>query len=169
MINRQIRLLLTDDVDDYWQLRLRALREEPEAFGTAYEESVLTPIEDIAERLIVSDDSFVLGAYEPDLAGLVGYYRETGIKRRHKGNVFGMYVIPEARGQGTAHALMSALIDRASKIDGLEQLILSVVASNESAARLYRSLGFKSYGVEPRALRSNSNFLDEELMMLSLV
>jgi ribosomal protein S18 acetylase RimI-like enzyme len=41
------------------------------------------------------------------------------------------------------------------------------VATTETAAvNLYRSLGFKPFGREPRALRVEGKFIDEEYMVL---
>ena len=46
--------------------------------------------------------------------------------------------------------------------------ILTVVASNISAVRLYKGLGFEEYGLERRAMKIGSNYHDELLMALSL-
>ncbi len=75
---------------------------------------------------------------------------------------------PEARGQGLGKALMSAAIERASKIPDLEHLMLSVVTTKEAARKLYLSLGFHIYGVEKEALKLGELVLDEELMSLKL-
>jgi len=34
------------------------------------------------------------------LIGMIGFVREQRNKLRHKGNIWGMYVVPEARGEG---------------------------------------------------------------------
>ena len=47
-------------------------------------------------------------------------------------------------------------------------LQLSVEAGNVPAQRLYRRMGFTTYGVERRSLKVGEHFHDEELMALDL-
>ena len=167
-----IRELTGDDVDEYRRLRLRALREHPDAFGSSYEAELAVPIEAVAERLrrnAESKDSFTLGAYRGEaLVGMVGFYQESREKTRHRGTICGMYVPSEEQGQGTGRALLTRAIELARGMAGLEQLQLAVVSRNRRAKDLYASFGFETYGVEPRALFVNGEYLDEEHMVLLL-
>jgi ribosomal protein S18 acetylase RimI-like enzyme len=147
---------------------LQALREEPESFGAAEEEFADISLEDVAKRLRPSDDSFVLGALAPALIGTVGFHRREGVKKRHKGIIWGVYVAPERRGQGIARSLMRAAISRASSLAGLDSLSLTVALKNEAARNFYLSLGFSTYGVDRRAMKLGAEYLDEELMELLL-
>ena len=168
----QIRELTVDDATIYWPLRLRALREEPEAFGSSYEESILRPITHIEERFRAartSGSGFTLGAFDGDaLVGTATLGREEGHKNRHIAGVHGVYVAPEARGRGIGRALMEALIARAGSMSGLEQLHLAVASANPPARSLYLALGFQVYGLERHALKLDDRSLDDELMVLWL-
>ena len=164
----QIRILTESDVDSYWRLRLRALKEEPISFGSSYEESVDTPLDDVARRLAVSDSEFVFGAFDPDLVGTAGFYRHKGLKVRHKGTIWGMYIAPEKRGLGLGKAILDATIKQAAKLPDLEEVQLTVVTANEPAHRLYASMGFEVYGVDHRSLRIGNEYFDETLMCLKL-
>jgi ribosomal protein S18 acetylase RimI-like enzyme len=171
-LSMEIRPLTADDAALFWSLRLRALWDSPEAFGSSYDESVDTPVEEVAGRLRNegrSPDNFVLAGFaggEP--AGLVGLAREQGRKMQHKAMIWGVWVAPEFRGQGIGRKLVEEAISRARSIAGLEQLHLTVVTANDAARHLYRSLGFEVYGLEPHALKVEGRYLDEELMVLHL-
>ncbi len=97
---------------------------------------------------------------------MVGLGREPRAKNRHKANVFGMYVAPEFRRRGIARALLRHLIAAARQERDLEQLVLTVTHSNESARALYESEGFRSFGIEPRALRVADRYYDKNHMVL---
>jgi ribosomal protein S18 acetylase RimI-like enzyme len=158
------------DAQRYWETRNQGLLEFPDAFTTTYEEGVATPPELLAERIKGMGDDFVMGAFSADgqLLGYAGFQREIRAKLRHKGKVLGMYVVPEARGTGVGKQLLIELIERVRKLDGMEQLQLTVTHSNESARRLYLSTGFVSFGVERNAIKVGSTSYAKEYMALVL-
>ncbi len=164
-----IRPLTESDVNIFRKLRLRALREEPAAYLRSADDFARQPIDVIRQTLIGSPENFVLGAFVDSVTlGMVGFRREQADKVRHVGNIWGMYVAPEARGQGIGKALMIEAIDRARSLTGLDHILLGVVESQTIARRLYAALGFVVYGREPHAVRIGDRYLDEELMILSL-
>lgn len=164
----EIRALGKSDLEEFWQLRLRALKEEPESFAASYEESVEMLPADIEKRLENSNNAFVLGAFTPKLAGMIGFYRRQGLKVKHKGVIWGMYVAPESRTQGLGKALILSTVELASKFGDVEELLLTVGAQNKSAHRLYSACGFKSYSVEPGALKLGDRYFNDEWMALKL-
>ena len=165
-----IRILNKSDAQVYQETRLKALKNNPEAFGSTYEREVEFSIETIEKRLEPAQDKFVLGAFDNHgvLVGMVTFKRENGLKISHKGNIFGMYVVPEAREQGLGKSLMVELIHRVKSCEGMEQINLTVVSKNDSAKKLYKSLGFEVYGVEKNGLKFNGQYFDEELMVLKI-
>ncbi|MNC43469.1 putative acetyltransferase YhhY [compost metagenome] len=99
---------------------------------------------------------------------MVTFIRENRDKIRHKGNVFAMYVSPEARKQKLGRRLMTELITQAGQLPGLEIINLTVFSDNLPAIRLYTSLGFVCYGTERNAVKLNGAYLNEDLMALAL-
>ena len=80
-----------------------------------------------------------------------------------------MYVTPSKRNLGLGKVLMEEAIKKAKSIEGLEQVYLAVVSTNESAKKLYSSLGFKVFGTEKKGLRLENNiYFDVDFMILFL-
>ena len=164
-----IRSVTPDDVMQFSGVRLRSICEEPLAFGMSEEEEKAQALEAVAERLRAREDSFVLGAFDSDtLVGTTGLRRMDSQKFRHRAMLWGVYVVPEYRGRGIARLLVGEALNRASGMDGLEIVALKVNAGNESACRLYRSLGFASYGVERRAMKVADRYVDFDCMEIAL-
>lgn len=163
-----IRLLIPDDAEAYLKMRLIALKNHPAAFASSFEEEKDQPAEIYGQRF-QSKDAYTFGAFEGDtLIGSVTLHKETKIKLKHRANIFAMYVSPEKRKMGIGKLLISAAIDKAKKLNEIEQIYLTVEAGNEPAIRLYSSLGFKVYGQDCRALKVGNMYFDETHMVLHL-
>ncbi|KRF13412.1 GNAT family N-acetyltransferase [Paenibacillus sp. Soil787] len=162
-----IRNIRLEEAKEYWALRLEALYKHPDAFGAAYEESVLLPLEEIVKRIGQDSSNYILGAFtiEGQLIGTAGFKREQSLKIKHKAFIWGVYVSEKYRGQGIAKQLMIEVIRRGKQLEGLKQVTLSVVTTNRTAIDLYRKLGFETYGVERNALEYAGQGYDEEMMV----
>jgi ribosomal protein S18 acetylase RimI-like enzyme len=166
----EIRRLTEDDAQLFWQFRMLALESDPWSFVESPGELRQIPVETYAARFRPGEaENFVFGAFSHGaLVGTVGFYQEAPVKRRHKGHIWGVFVLPSARRQGLARALMLRAIEAGRAIAGLDQILLIVAVSQQPARRLYESLGFASFGIEPRGLKIGSGSIDEEHMVLDL-
>ena len=117
-----------------------------------------------------ASDSFTLGLLNSanELAGVVSFKRESQYhqKFRHKGLLFGMYVADEYSGQGLGRTLLVETIHRVRLVPDLEQINLTVIATNFRAKRQYEKLGFRSFSFEKNAIKDGDIYYDEELMVL---
>jgi len=162
-----IRRLTPDDAPAYRSVRIRALGEYPEAFTSSYEEEVERPIEDTARRL-ADPNITIWGAWDgEDLAGMVGLARETRAKNRHKATVIGMYVGLEHLGSGLGRRMFEVLLEEARQ-GGIEVLVLTVTDGNTTAIRIYESVGFRSFGIEPKAIKVDGRYFAKNHMVLDL-
>lgn len=153
-----LRQLTRDDVAEFRRVRLLGLQESPSAFGASYDQEDKMPVEELAKRLDGTADRWVIGAFEEDLVGVLGFIRDSGDKSRHKGFIWGMYVVPSFRGRGLGRALFEEALARIDALPGLRSVRLSVATSNQIALRLYEKLGFVRYGEEAEALCVNGVF-----------
>ena len=164
----QICQLNAEDAPFYQEVRLRALREHPEAFATSGAEAAERSLEEIARRIAPSDHHVTLGAFEQDrLVGIATLVRSQKATQRHRASLAAMYVVPEARGRSLGQRLLEQVLVHAREW-GVSDVSLAVTVGNHEARHLYESVGFISYGVEPRSLLVDGRFYDTEWMNLQI-
>lgn len=165
-----VRILTVDDTAQYRRVRLQALQEHPEAFGTSAEDFAVQTLESVAERLANQTERFsIFGAFDgAELIGLVGFGRDTGLKVRHRGGIYQMYVTPEVRGRGLGWLLLEYAVNHARSLPGLEEINLAVTVGNGPARRLYERFGFVFSHREPRYIKIEDGYYDIDWMTLRL-
>ena len=160
-----LKKLTAADAEAYQALRLEGLRNHPCEFGAAYEEEAGLSLEEVGKRL---DQSSIFGAFvEGKLLAIAGYRRSNQLKKRHKGELFGVYVGEKGRRQGLGEAVVRHVIAKARL--HVEQLIATVATLNFPAKSLYEKLGFTAFGHEPRAHKVGDRYFDQDHMKLMLV
>ncbi|WP_025599257.1 GNAT family N-acetyltransferase [Burkholderia sp. WSM2230] len=162
-----VRQLTPSDATSFQTLRLAGLKETPTSFASSYEEEVHRSLDEIAKQLAARDDRGVFGAFEgARLIGMVGLGRENLTKLRHKAFLWGVYVAADKRGYGVSRILLSEAIRFAQSVPDIAQIHLSVNASNDAAIRLYSSLGFQQFALEPASMIVEGRLYDEVHMSL---
>ncbi len=128
--------------EQYKKLRLRALKEEPSAFSTSYDEMMGKDDRYWKTRLIDAskDRSWMLFARKKsELLGMVtAALGDRGIVQVH-----GVFVVAEARGMGIGNSLMNSLLTLLSDNPKVKQIYLDLNTNQTAAVRLYEKCGFK--------------------------
>lgn len=166
-----IRLLTDTDLPAYKALRDVGLQRDPEAFTSDFDSASALPPATYATRLgQPPDDHFILGAFDASgaMLGAVVCERQGRLKKRHEAELVGMIIAPEVRSRGIGKALLKEFDTLVRKLPKLEQVILSVTASNAHAVKLYENAGFVRYGLQPRAIKIGDAYHDKALMLKKL-
>jgi RimJ/RimL family protein N-acetyltransferase len=161
-----VRALTAQDAQIFHPVRLRALKEHPEAFLSTYEEEANMSLEKIEQWLQSADGSVFGGFDEGMLIGIVSLQRPPRQKIRHRAMIGAMYVAPEARGKSVGQSLMDAALNCARSYEGVEDVVLAVTVGNDAARYLYLKAGFVPYSIDPRYIKVDDQYFDIEWMIL---
>jgi GNAT superfamily N-acetyltransferase len=167
----QIRAIRSGEGLKLREIRLRALTQSPDAFGTTLAQAAGQPETDWHERAVVAaaGERQVMFVAEADgrWAGLAGGFFEHAADADgpDDAELISMWVEPEARRSGVAVELIEAVIGWA-QARGASRIRLWVTLGNVPATRLYERMGFVATG-ETASVRPDSA-LREQLMVRPL-
>lgn len=153
------------DWEAYKAIRLQALQESPDAFGSTYEREARFSTDHWKSRLQISPniyDAIALAAFDnQSTVGLLSAVVHE--PESETADLYQMWVAPEYRGKGIGTALVTRIKDWAVSKD-IRKLQLSVTTVNTDAVALYESIGFYPVGdVEP--LREGSSLVTQTMEM----
>lgn len=137
-----IAVLGADDVARLREVRLAALRQEPAAFLSTFDQQVTWSEDEWTREL--RRGTWLVAADRGDDVGLVGATPEDDIPREDRYASY-MWVHPDRRREGIGTLLLETLIDRL-RADGVPSLWLWVMDDNPNALRLYEGAGFRLTG-----------------------
>lgn len=130
---------------EYKELRLLMLQDQPVSFGATYEEEVGYLDEQWRSYLVEAETEkrTILRFFLKDqhVIGMAGVKLGSTPKSMHRATLFSVYVKKEERGNGIAKDLINILIERL-KIKKINKIDLVVSITQKSTVALYQSLGF---------------------------
>ena len=160
-----VRRLAADEWRMYRELRLRALADSPDAYGSTHAREAARPDvdwEDWVRAGATSDAHLPVVA----LSGTTPVGLAWARRDEHNpslAHLFQVWVAPMHRGRGVGRLLTHAVISWARTL-GLRTLRLGVTASHPAAMQLYRHVGFVNVG-EPESLRPGSSVLCQPMQL----
>ena len=162
-----IRKFAPDEWRLYRMLRLAALEESPDAFGSTVAHERARADDDWASRLSRGASSSrelpLVAEVDNEPCGLTWVSLEDD--QGKVAHLYQMWVASEKRGQGVGRALLDAAIEWARSA-GAHAIVLDVTAGNSKALHLYEAAGFVATGSE-KPLRPGSE-LRSRAMRLSI-
>jgi ribosomal protein S18 acetylase RimI-like enzyme len=171
-VTAEVRRLIAADWPALREARLTALAEAPYAFASTLERELGFDELTWRHRL---DSTAHFGACQPGSAGLVGLVAgfpepATGSADSAPGqdeirgwHLVSMWVGPQARGQGIAGRLVTAICDLA-RAQGADQVALWVTDANLRAQAFYRRAGFRGTGERQPVRPSEPDHLEERMV-----
>ena len=142
-----IRLLTIDDASLFVEIRRLSLCTDPDSFSARPETDAWSKLETARQRFstaTLENGPFVLGAFDPNLVGVIGLIRATPVAAR----VWGFYVRPECRGGGVGRALVQRAIEVARQMPGVARVELGVADKSIAARHVYLQSGFRETGFD---------------------
>ena len=150
----------------YRALRLRALEDAPDAFGSTLAAESVRPSEEWAARLARAATS---GIDHPLVAHVAGQpvglaWAKVDADDPALVNLFQMWVAPEVRGQGVAAGLLAEAL-RWARVRGATAMQLGVNCTNDRAVRLYARAGFVATGWQ-EPMRPGSDQVEQRMRLV---
>lgn len=146
MAEARVRRVAESDWRALRDVRLRALADAPDAFGSTLEREAAfddgTWADWAREAAVGATESCFLAWAEDEAVGVVGAFVEAEHDRVH---LIAMWVAPHARRLGLGRALVDAVAAWAGEI-GARAIRLDVSDDNGGARRLYDASGFSPTG-----------------------
>lgn len=129
------------------ELRLRALQEDPAAFGRTHAQERALPDREWQERVGLTEGAQLVAEEDDHWLGLLGIHMKEGERE-----FVGLWVAPEARGRAVGMALLQQALAWARQ-RGDERVVLWVNVAQHHAADLYARAGFVPEGEPWRSTR----------------
>jgi GNAT superfamily N-acetyltransferase len=146
-----VREVTAGDWEAFRDIRLEALRDAPEAFGSTFAREAAFAEADWQRRIARGGNflGYLPEASATEPAGLIGGFQEDP----ETVELVSMYVRPRARGRGLGEALIATVTDWAAARNA-KSVHLWVTETNKPARLLYERCGFTLTG-ERQPLPSN--------------
>ena len=161
-----VQRVLSSQAEQLRELRLRALRQDPDAFGSTLAREMSLPEEHWlrwAADSEAGEHRVVFVAALPEWAGMAGGFLDA--ERPGVATLGAMWVDAAYRRRGVGAQLLHAVLDWAAS-RGVARIELSVTDENVAAERLYSRAGFTHIGV--RAPLDDERALNKSFMTRAL-
>lgn len=150
--------------EDYKEIRMKALKDVPQAFLDDIDRAENQPEKYWIDRA----KTVTFAEVDNKVVGIVGFYQEERTKQKHIANVVGVYVLPEYRGMRIGYQLLNTVLEEIKRIKEIKVIQLGVVDTQKKAMKLYKSLGFVEVGKIKFAVNVDGEYFDEYLMQMYL-
>lgn len=163
-----VKRLNKSDWEKYRDIRLEALKDEPDAFGSSYDEYKDKSDSYWKDKMSLSSEkngkSFLCAVLDDNnFVSIGGAYQD----ENNEWNVIAIYTKKEFRGSGAGALLFNKILEE-SKNRGIKKVFLRVNTKREPAISLYKKFGFKIIKSISGQILGDGKIHDEYEMCLDL-
>ena len=137
-------------------MRLEALKSDPSAFGSSFEEE--QKFTESRWRKRIKNVLFALTDNRP--IGMIAYVFDEGLKTKHIAEIYGFYVNADYRGEGIGRRLLEQALPAIRKKNEIVKARLYVNTEQRTAVDLYKKAGFVIRGEMKKELKIGRQFFD---------
>ncbi len=153
---------------EYKKLRLEALKNNPEAFGSDYSDSLKYPISHWKKGLVDSEKGLsgklFFCEHYGKLVGLIGLVFFEGKKLHHRAKMVAFYVSPGFRGKGIGDSLIKHALNYLKKLKHITKIESAVNDGRVESLHLQLKNGFKVIGRAHREIKIGKRYLNQTLL-----
>jgi ribosomal protein S18 acetylase RimI-like enzyme len=160
----EIRRLPVGRWRDFRDLRLEALKSDPTAYGSSFEEE-----ETLAEgewRRRIQSVLFALSDDRP--IGIIVCVFDKGLKTKHIAEIYGFYVSADHRGEGVGTRLLEHALSLIRRNKRILKVKLAVNPEQRVAVKMYKKAGFVVTGRVEKELKVGKRFYGMLFMEMML-
>ncbi|MDO8469712.1 MAG: GNAT family N-acetyltransferase [bacterium] len=159
-------MLNQEDWRDFKELRLRALKTDPTAFGSSFEEEINLPDDEWRRKLEDQKRITYAAKILDQLVGIAGVRFESLRHVEHMATIVSVFVNPAFRGKGIGYRLMSRILEDLHSNPKIIKVRLSVNELQVAARNMYEKLGFHRIGLAEKEMRVEGKYYDQSQMEL---
>ena len=150
----EIRKLPADRWRDFRDLRLEALKSDPSAYGSSFEET--KKLREAEWRRRIRSVLFALSDDRP--IGMIVYVFDEGLKTKHIAEIYGFYVSANHRGEGIGSRLLERALLLIRKNRRIIKVKIAVNPEQRVAVKMYKKAGFVVTGRVKKELKVDGRF-----------
>jgi len=164
--NIVIRELDFKEWEQFKNIRLYSIKEEPLAFGSTYDaESQRTP-EEWKNLLTAKERNWLFADNGNRLIGIIGTIQNFRNEGNHIAYIVAFFVGSAYRKQGIGKQLLEAIIQKLKKNPEITSIRLGVTITQKDALKFYEDSGFKKIYIRKNEVKVFDRYYDEYEMEL---
>lgn len=160
-----IRSIEADDWEEFCNLRLKALSEEPKAYGISVEDEAGKSDEEwqnlCSDAFHGKGKWFFVAEHEGKLIGMLGATELYGLHMRHQVEICSAFVSSPFRKHGILSELYHQLKSKLEEVPHLEQMIVWVTLHETQVSKYaFEKFGFKLAGTLSKTVKYEDRYYD---------